>query len=460
MVLGIILGIVVILAIILFSVGYFKAPPDKAYIISGKKKEPKVYIGKAGIKIPFLDRLDKLDLSLIPIQVRTSEAVPTLDYINVRVNSSVNIKIGTTEELLKKASTHFLNMRGSNIGEIARETLEASVREIIGTMSIKDMVTNREQFCKAVTETAEPDLAKMGLEIVSFNVQDFADEDDVIKNLGIDNIAKIQKVAKIAKAQSERDVAIEQAKASKEANDAKIAAAEQIAEREAQLKSKKAALQREVDTQQAQADAAMSIEAENQRKLREVAETEANIAKAEREAELKQQQIQLKEYELDALVRKQADADKYAAEQKAEVELIRRKKAAEAKAYEIKQEAEAIKAKADADKYAAEQQAAGIEKIGVAEALAIEKKAEAQKKMGEASVVEMYLKALPQIVASAAGPLENVDSITMYGEGNSSAMVGDVMKSVNQVNEGLKANGIDLSAMLGGFFGAKTADNN
>jgi flotillin len=460
MVLGIILGIVVILAIILFSVGYFKAPPDKAYIISGKKKEPKVYIGKAGIKIPFLDRLDKLDLSLIPIQVRTSEAVPTLDYINVRVNSSVNIKIGTTEELLKKASTHFLNMRGSNIGEIARETLEASVREIIGTMSIKDMVTNREQFCKAVTETAEPDLAKMGLEIVSFNVQDFADEDDVIKNLGIDNIAKIQKVAKIAKAQSERDVAIEQAKASKEANDAKIAAAEQIAEREAQLKSKKAALQREVDTQQAQADAAMSIEAENQRKLREVAETEANIAKAEREAELKQQQIQLKEYELDALVRKQADADKYAAEQKAEVELIRRKKAAEAKAYEIKQEAEAIKAKADADKYAAEQQAAGIEKIGVAEALAIEKKAEAQKKMGEASVVEMYLKALPQIVASAAGPLENVDKIIQYGDGNNTKMVKDIMGTVNQVTEGLADNGINFNSLLSAFVGGKIADNN
>ena len=225
----------------------------------------------------------------------------------------------------------------------------------------------------------------------------------------------------------------------------------------------------DIDTKKAQAEAAKDIESENQRKLREVAATDANIAKAEREAELKQKQIELKEYELDALVRKQADADRYAAEQKAEADRIKREAEARAKAFEIKQQAEAEayrlqkqaeaqKIKAEADRHAAEQQAAGIKAVGLAEAKAIEEKAEAQKKMGEASVLEMYFRAMPQIVAAAAGPLENVDKITMYGDGNSAKMVGDVMQSANQVMEAMAANGIDVKALLSGFMGGKAAN--
>jgi flotillin len=94
----------------------------------------------------------------------------------------------------------------------------------------------------------------------------------------------------------------------------------------------------------------------------------------------------------------------------------------------------------------------------MAEAEAIEKKAEAQKKMGEASVLEMYFKAMPQIVAAASGPLENVDRITMYGDGNSAKMVGDIMKSTNQVMEAMADNGIDVKALLSGFMGGKAAN--
>lgn len=218
------------------------------------------------------------------------------------------------------------------------------------------------------------------------------------------------------------------------------------------LAIKQSQLKQEADTRQAQADAAASIEAENQRKLRDVAATDANIAKAEREADLKQKQIQLKEYELDALVRKQADADKYAAEQQAAANLIKRQKEAEAKAYEMEQEARAMKARAEAEKYAAEQKAAGIAAVGEAEASAIEKKAEAQKKMGEASVLEMYLKALPEVVKNAAEPLNNVDKITVYGEGGNPKLVSDVMQTADKIMNGLsEATGIDLKEVLGNY---------
>ena len=443
--------VVMILAIVvvLFGMGYVKARPDQALIISGLRKEPRVLIGKAGVKIPFLERIDKLDLSLMAIDVKTSSEVPTADYINVRVDSNVNVKISKTDDAITKAAVNFLNLPGDQIARVAREVLEGNMREIVGQMKLEEMVSDRQRFAELVKENAAPDLAAMGLEIVSFNVQNFVDANGVIENLGVDNVVRIQKNAAISRAQSERDIAIEKAKAQ-----------EQIAERNAQLETKQADLKKSVDTQKAQADAAMMIEAEKQRQLRDVAATNADIAKAEREAELKQKEIELKEYELTALVRKQADADKYAAEKEAEADLIRRQKDAEAKAYEIEQEARAARAKADADRYAAEQKAQGIAMVGAAEAEAIEKRAEAQKKMGEASIIEMYFQALPQVVANAAAPLTNVDKITMYGEGNSAKLAGDVMKTADQIMSAVEeATGLNVQQIISSFVGAKAAND-
>lgn len=439
---------VVVLIIIICS-GYVKAPPDMAYIISGWHKKPRILIGKAGIKIPFLERLDKLYLGAIQIDVKTGSAVPTAEYINVRVDSTVSVRIGQTDNMINLAAQNFLNVDRNTIAEKVNDLLEGNIREIVGQMKLTEMVSDRKAFSEKVQENAVPDLARFGLELVSFNVQNFTDDSEVINNLGIDNVSQISKAAAIAKSNAEREVEVAKAANMKEANDAKTAAAEQIAIRNNEFEIKQAELQKVADTQRAQAEAAKAIEAENQRRLKDIAATNANIARAEREAELKQKEIELKEYELTALVRKQADADKYAAEKKAEADLIRRQKDAEAKAYEMKQQAEALRAQAEAEKFAAEQKAAGIAAIGEAEAAAIEKKAEAQKKMGEASVLEMYLAALPQVVEAAAAPLGNVKAIHMYGEGNSAKMVKDVMASANQIMEGLRAaTGIDITDIL------------
>lgn len=460
----------VILVAVLLASGYVKAPPDVAFIISGPHKEPRFLIGKAGIKIPFLERKDNLYLGAIQIDVKTSTAVPTAEYINVKVDSNVNVRVGRTDEMMKLAAQNFLNVSREDIGRKVRDLLEGNVREIIGQMRLTDMVSDRKQFSEKVQENAVPDLARFGLELISFNVQNFIDDNGVINDLGIDNIAQISKNASIAKSNAQREVAIAEAENAKAANEAKVKAAEEIAIQNNALEIKQAELRKEADTQKAQAEAAKAIEAENQRKLKDVAATNANIAKAEREAELRQKEIELKEYELDAIVRKQADAEKYAAEQKAEAERITRQNKADAQRYEKERDAEAkaftemreaeaeaqaavkraeaMKAEADAKKYAALAEAEGIAAIGRAEAEAIEKKAEAQKKMGEASVIEMYFNAMPQIVANAAAPLTNVDKIIQYGDGNNSKLVGDVMKSANQVIDAMKENGIDIPALL------------
>lgn len=440
--------LIAILVIILFAAGYVKAPPDMAYIISGAHRKPRILVGKAGFKIPFFERLDKLSLGAIQIDVKTGSAVPTAEYINVRVDSTVSVRVGQTDEMIGLAAQNFLNVTRDEIARKINDLLEGNIREIVGQMKLTDMVSDRKLFSEKVQENAVPDLARYGLELITFNVQNFSDDNEVITNLGIDNVAQISKNAAIAKSNAEREVEIAKAENAKSANDAKVKAAEEIAKRNNDLAIKQAQLKQEADTKKAQAEAAAGIEAENQRKLKDVAATNANIAKAEREAELKQKQIELKEYELTALVRKQADADKYAAEKKAEAELIARQRDAEAKAYEMEQEAKAKRAQADADRYAAEQQAAGIAAVGEAEALAIEKKAEAQKKMSDASIIEMALNTLPQITANAAAPLTNVDKIIQYGDGNNTKLVKDVMGMTNQVMAGLAENGIDIQSLL------------
>lgn len=480
-------AVIVLFVIIIAITGYIKAPPDTAYIISGIKKKPRVIIGKAGIKIPFFERLDKLILKQLSVDIKTNGYIPTEDFIGVDIDAIAKVRVLTeaditaeidnegnvkflpgvdnkkgtkiiTRRMVDAALRNFLNLDEKRIRDQLTESLQGNMREIIGTQTLRKLCQDRKAFGDEVQAKAQKDMNALGIWIESCNIQKLLDENGLINALGQDNMSQIQKDAAIAKANADKDVAVEKANAAMVANDAKVAAEAEIAAKQAELAQKKASLKKEVDTQNAQANAASAIEAENQRKLQEVASTNANIAKAEREAELKQKQIELKEYELDALVRKQADADKYAAEKEAEAGLVSRQKAAEAKAYEVEMEAKAAKTKADASRYAKEQEAAGIAAVGLAKADATEKMAEAQKKMGEASILEMYLGALPEIVANAAAPLTNVDKITLYGEGNQAKLVGDVMKTSNQILEGLKeSTGIDISQIIAGYVGGKAA---
>ena len=458
-----------IILVLILSSGYLKAPPDTAYIISGVQKKPRILVGKAGLKIPFFERVDKLALGTIQIDVKTASSVPTAEYINVKVDSNVNVRIGQSPEMIGLAAQNFLNIPKEEINRKIRDLLEGNVREIVGSMKLTEMVSDRKAFSERVQENAVPDLARFGLELVSFNVQNFIDENGVIENLGIDNVEQIRKKAAIAKSDAQREIAIAEAENTKQANDAKVKAAEEIAKRNNDLAIKQAQLKKEADTQMAQADAAADIETENQKRLINIAATDAEIAKAEREAELKQKAIELREYELTALVRKQADADKYAAEKKAEARRYEQEQKAAAERFAAEQEAQAIIAKAEASKLAALAEAEGIAAKGkadaeaiqakaLAEAEGIDAKAEAQKKMGEASVLEMYFDALPLVVANASAPLTNVDKITLYGEGNQAKLVGDVMKSADQIMSSLtEATGVDIKSVIAGYLGGKAA---
>lgn len=443
-------AVAVVLLLVIVLIGYVKAPPDTAYMISGFRKT-RILIGKAGIRIPFLERLDKLSLKMFSVDVKTTDYVPNAEYINVKVDATVKIRIGQSQEMMALASKFFLNEDEKMIINRVQDTLEGNMREIVGQMRLEEMVTDRKAFGERVQENAIPDLQKMGLEMISFNVQSFADQNNVIEDLGIDNISQIKKGAAVAKAQADRDIAIAQAQAAKEANEAKVQSEMEIAEKQTSLAIRQAELKQQSDVKKAEADAAYSIQEQEQRKTIEIASANADIARAERTAELKAKEVDVTKQTLDAQIRAKADAERYAAQQAAEAELFRRTKEAEAKMIERKREAEGIRAVGEAE-------AEAIKLKALAEAEGIDKKAEAMKKYGEAAVVEMIMNALPEIAKNVAEPLSKVDKITMYGEGNSAKLLSDIVNGTTQVTEGIASGmGIDIKSLIMGALGGKLA---
>lgn len=430
----VIIALVVILPIVTLPLWYVKSPPDKAYIISGLGKR-RIIIGRSGIKIPFLQRVDKLGLELISVDVKTDSFVPTNDYINVKIDGAVKVKISSNLELIDLAAMNFLNRRSDYVTAQIKDVLEGNTREIIGSMAFEAIVQDRKTFVEKVQENAVPDLRKMGLEIISFNVQSVIDENNIIVDLGIDNVSQIRKKAQIAKAQADRDVAIATSEAKKMANDASVKAETEIALKQKELAVRVAEFKIEQDTKQAEADAAYEIVKEQRRAVIEEKTAEANLVKTEKAVEVRKMVLQ-------AEIEKQAEAEKFKQIVEADAELYRRQKEAEARLIEKQKEAEGIlqlgKAEAEA-----------IRAKALAEAEGINAKAEAMKKYGEAAILEMYFNKLPEIAANVATPLANVDKITMYGDAQNSKLIGDIVKATTQISDGLtEGMGIDIKSFI------------
>ena len=436
--------IIVILVIVIFSAGYRKAPPDKAFIISGLRRKAKVVIGKATVKLPFFERCDVLELALMSVDVKTAQAVPTADYINISVDAVVNVKISPDPDIIQKAQQNFLNRNVQYITGVAREVLEGNMREIVGQMRLEEMVSNRQAFADKVKQNADPDLRAMGLEIVSFNVQNFVDDNGIINDMGIDNTMQIKKKAAISKAEAERDVSCAKAAAAMAANEKEIEAQTAIAKRNNELELAKSQLKAEADKAAADAQAAGMIQ--TNLRAREVKESEADaeIAKQKKMVDLAAQEAEVQQRKLDAEVRKQADAELYRRQKEAEAQKYEAERAAEAAKFAKQQEAEGIALVGRAE-------AEAIRQKGLAEAEAMKQKAEAYKQYNDAAVAEMMIKVLPDIAKSVAQPLSAIDKVSIIGgdAGGVSGISGNVPVLMAQTIEAMKeATGIDMKEIV------------
>lgn len=476
--------LVVVVITFIGKVMYKKAPPNTAMVITGPRG-CRTAIGRGCFVIPIIQRVDYMSLENIQSDFTSRDEIPTKDAINISVDAIANVSISQDPEGLKIAASKFLGYTTDQIRDIITPVFEGNIREIISQTTLKELIQgDKKLFAERVIDNVTPNLKDMGLTLTTFNIQNFKDQNGVINNLGLENTEQIRKDAMISKAKAKQEIAVAEAEAAQAANDAKVRSDLEIAKKQNELEIQQAELKKAADIKNAEADAAYQIQQEEQRKTIEITTADANLARQEKEIELKEREVAIKERTLEATVKKEAEAEKYAKQQEAdaqlywtqkqsEAELFERAKKAEAEQVEAERRAEATKAEAEAKKIAMENEAAGIKAKGEAEAAAIQakalaeaegtlKKAEALKEYGDAArqqmqleTLKVYFEQLPAIAEAAGKAYTNVDKIYMYG-GESSKLQEDIIKNVTQVSEGLSQSmGIDLKSLLAGVLGSK-----
>ena len=505
----------ILFVIILFSCFWKVAGTNEVLIVSGMGKV-KTKTGGGLFVIPIIQKVQRMTLENIQVDFTSRNEIPTKDAIHVLVDAVANMSISKDPSRQAIAASKFAGYSLQQIRDTVIPVLEGNIREIISQTVFEDLIRgDKKVFAERIQENVTPNLADLGIDLTTFNIQNFSDKNGVIRDLGIENIEKIKKEAQIAAAKAKAEVAIEQANADKMSNDAKVAAATEIAQKQTEFAIRKAELQKQADTEQAKADAAKAIEAENQRREQEIATANANLARQEKEIELKEREVAIKEKALEAEIKKTAEAKKYAEQQAADAKLYATQKAAEADLFERQRLAEAAKieaekkaaadlalaeAKASADlalaeadakakkalaeavKAQGEAEAAAAQAKGLAEAEAIRAKAEAEakgmlekaeamKQFQDAAMADMQLQAikayfeqLPEIAKAIGEGYNGVDKIVMLG-GDSTQLAGNIMNTTTQISEGMAQSlGIDLKTLMSSFFGniaaEKVLDNN
>ena len=474
-----------LLLILIFMCNYIKVPPNVALIVSGRKHKYKVkdehgkvivkrfgyriVRGGATFVIPFFERVDKLNLGIMQVDIKTGQPVPSQEYIGVLVDGVANIKIGSDDVSVATAAEQFLGWKQSEIAAVAMQVLEGNMREIIGRMTISDLVQNRDKFANETQNAATTDMRNMGLEIVNITIQNFSDNNGVLDTLAVKNIAEKKRDADIARAEAERDTLIRQSIAEQEGNKARAEAHAAIAEQDKELELRRAQFRAEQDRAKAEADLAYQVQQENARKALETERAEAELIKLQKETELQAQQVQIQREKLSIEVRERAQAERDAKIAQAEAERAVIQARAEAELFKIEKEAEgnliAAQREAEAKFVLAQKEAEAIRLKGEAEAEAMLKKAEAMKQYGQAAMMQMVIDKLPDMAKAVSEPLSKTDKIILFGEGGATSMAKDTAGTMLQTFEAVKdAVGLDIPRMLkdvttGGLIGKAVADN-
>ncbi|WVX79035.1 flotillin family protein [Niallia oryzisoli] len=480
----IVIGIVVFLLIALLGVfiaKYRTAGPDEALIVTGSYLGRKnVHIDESGNRIkiirgggafvlPVFQQAEPISLLSSKLEVSTPE-VYTEQGVPVMADGVAIIKIGGSIGEIATAAEQFLGKAKEDRENEAREVLEGHLRSILGSMTVEEIYKNRDKFSQEVQRVASQDLAKMGLTIVSFTIKDVRDKNGYLESLGKPRIAQVKRDADIATAEAEKETRIKRAEADKDAKRAELERATEIAESEKENQMKMAEFRREQDIAKARADQAYDLETAKAKQEVTEQEMQIKIIERQKQIELEEKEILRRERQYDSEVKKKADADRYAVEQAAEAEKRKRIAEADANQYRIesqaKAEAERVRvdglAKADAQRAQGESEAEIIRLKGLAEGEAKRKIAEAFEQFGQAAVLDMVLKMLPEYAKQVASPLNNIDKITVVDTGSDSQngganrVTGYATNLMATMQESLKASsGVDVKELLENLSGKR-----
>jgi flotillin len=440
---------VVVVALILFAFAkqYRKVGPNEVLIISGGRKRTvvdpdgtkrkigyRIHIGGGTFVLPFVEVAQVLPLDVLTITLKTPEVL-TAQGVHIIAEGSAQVRVKGDEYSIRLAAENFLGKGTEAIHDIASDILEGHVRATLGSMTVEEIYQNRDEFAQKVEGAAKHDFDALGLGIIAFALKDITDTQGYLEALGQPQIAKVKRDAVVAQAETDRDATIRSSDARKEGEVAKLQAETKIAEASRDYESQRADFQAAVNLKRAKAD--MSYDLERHRMNQEIKKEEYQVQLIEKESAIKveEQEIIRREKELEATVKKAADAKQYQIVKEADAESYRLAIMAKGKTLAKKNdglaEAEIIKAQ------------------GEAEAAAMEKKADSYRKYNEAAVYQMFVEKLPELAHAVSEPLSKVDKIVIVdgggGASGASKLTGQVAQVLAQLPMVVEAlSGIDL----------------
>ncbi|WP_418791175.1 SPFH domain-containing protein [Phosphitispora sp. TUW77] len=454
-----------------FWARYKTVGPDEAMIITGSYLGSKnVLIDESGRKIkiirgggafilPVFQQAETVSLLSLKLDISTPE-VYTEQGVPVMADGVAIIKIGSSVEDVATAAEQFMGKPQEALKSEAQEVLEGHLRAILGTMTVEEVYRNRDKFAQEVQGVAAKDLKKMGLQIVSFTIKDVRDKQGYLDALGKPRIAAVKRDAEIAEAQAIRDARIQKAQAEEEGQKAELLRDTNVAEASKEKELKIAAFKQEQDTAKAEADQAYCIQEARSQQMAVEEQMKIELVRKEREIDLQEKEILRREKQYDAEVKKKADADRYSVVQAAEADKARRLREADAIQYKIEAEAKANAeqkrleglAVAEAEKAKGTAEAEVIRLKGLAEAEAKEKLAEAFEKFGEAAVLDIIVKMLPELAGRVAEPVKSIDKLTVVdtGHGEGAVRVSNYVTSLMATAPEMLKNvsGIDMEQLV------------
>jgi flotillin len=412
-----IVGAVVLVVVLLFfglwAFNYRKVGPNQVLVISGRTSTVtdldgreravgyRLQVGGGTFVMPFVETVDTLPLDVFSISVRCPEVL-TAKGVIISAEAFGQVKAASEEPLLHRAVENFLSKGSSGITSVAQEVLEGHMRAALGMMAVEEIYTERDQFAERVRKTAGEDFARLGLELLSFSLKDITDSQGYLQSLGARRIAEVKLDAALAQAETERDAAIQASEYRKQGDIARLAAEAELAKATRDFEMQRADFQAAVNVKRAKADIAYDLERAKLSEELKRQEYAVRLTEKQLAAQVEEQEIARREKELEATVKRPAEAMHYQAKLEAETDAYQKELEAKGKAAGIRlcgnAEAEAVSAR------------------GKAEADAMRQKAVAWKEYTDAALAEMVIKQLPELARAVCEPLSKVDKIVIVGD--------------------------------------------
>lgn len=361
------------------------------------------------------------------------ESVETVRGVPLNVNGVAQVKIMKEHEFLEIAAEQFLGKSEGEIKSAVQQTVEGHLRAILGTLTVEEAYKDREKFAAKVRKVAAPDLAGMGIQILSFTIRDIFDNVQYLSSLGKARIAEVKRDALIGVAQADRDAGIREAECEKATMDVKYQTDTKIENNSRMYQLQKANFDQEVNTAKAEAQLAYDLQAAKIHQMITKEEIQIDVVERRKQIEIEEKEVERKERELNVMVRLPAEAESYQVQTIAEGERTSVVQAAKA-------DGERIRLTGTAE-------AIAIKSVGKADAERMRVMAQQYKKYGGAAIMDIVLHALPKIAAEVSAPLAKTEEIVLLGGSGVGRLVSP--PSVQPLT------GVDLSRALGKVPGVK-----